>query len=914
MSVSFLVVLLVLGVLVPISPAYAQITMARSLASPIEQAAASYGVPSSPCLVPSPSDLSTSREAPSSSNGTIAGNTVPLVASGNATYKSDVPNSTMLSMELVFGLRNRDSFQQCLQTISDPTSLNYGKWLNASTLAPYLPTPGQRASVLAWLQTRGFAVTDGFSPLVLNLRASASIVKATFRIKLSTYAKGEYHFFAANTDPSLPQNYVSLVSAIVGLDNFTRVAREESPCSSPYCPQGIQAGYSVSSLLSAGYTGSGQKVAVVDLPGDPDPQTAIDTFDAQYGLPATSLSVIYPDGMPTSYDPGWASETALDIEAVHSVATGASIVLAYGASVSDDPMNLVDYVASNGLASVISNSWFYTCTSYCSDTQLPPTEVSSYDARLMVDVAQGVTILFASGDQGATPDGTHLGTEFPASDPNVLAVGATNLMLAGCGATTCTGYSSETGASISGGGYSGYFSEPAWQMSTIGSTASECTTGHLNPTCRAVPDVSMLGYTPGFWVYSTRSDECGVGPTPVAGWFSCTGTSLSTQLWGGFLAIAVQLNGGVGFGNIDPLVYMIASSGRYGSDFHDITSGSNGYSAAPGWDPVTGWGSPVGANLALDLAQYLSFALSNSGGITTNQGSSGSNEISVTLQSGLTKPVTLTCASGLPVRSSCSFNPQSATPDYTSTLVISTEPSTPTGTFTMTITGTGGFTTNSTSFNLVVNQQQQSCTQTSIPSTYNCPLSFVQGWNLFSLPVVPTANTTFPNTVDGIFGSNPQFGFMSNVTVVFAYTNGVWQSCTVRKQGSGANTKFTCVGTLKSLVDGKGYWVYTKSAFTLNNANDAFPTWGGLVGSVIPSLTSPPSYQLTAGWNLLGYKPQPDPTASESVASYLSSIGGSYDSVWVYSNGSWVRATGATSLTPGEAMWILMAAPATLRP
>ena len=66
-------------------------------------------------------------------------------------------------------------------------------------------------------------------------------------------------------------------------------------------------------------------------------------------------------------------------------------------------------------------------------------------------------MLFASGDGGARPDGTVWGTEFPASDPNVLAVGGTNLALSGCDYLTCSGYASETGASIGGGGYSGYF-------------------------------------------------------------------------------------------------------------------------------------------------------------------------------------------------------------------------------------------------------------------------------------------------------------------------------------------------------------------------------------------------------------------------------------------------------------------------
>ena len=410
--------------------------------------------------------------------------------------------------------------------------------------------------------------------------------------RLGVYSYRNVTFFAPASDPQIPSNFAPLVNGITGLDNYTRIKATESPCNGPYCPQGIQVGYSIAPLLQASETGSGQKVAVVDAPGDPNSQTAINTFDTQYGLPATNLDIIYPDGTPSSWDSGWAVEATLDIEAVHSVATGASIVLAYGSSPNDDPMNSVDYIVRNGLASVISNSWTYSCGfSSCSDIQLPPSLVSSVDSRLAIDVATGVTVLFASGDEGAKPDGTVLGTEFPSSDPNVLAVGATNLALTGCNTTTCAGYGSESGAAISGGGYSGNFSEPSWQMSAIGSTASKCTTGHVYSTCRGVPDVSMFGYIPYFWVYST-----------VRGWLEVAGTSLSTPLWAGFLGIALQVTGSKQFGNIGPVVYQLGISSSYSTLFHDVTTGSNGYSAGIGWDPVTGWGSPIANTLASALS------------------------------------------------------------------------------------------------------------------------------------------------------------------------------------------------------------------------------------------------------------------------------------------------------------------------
>ena len=507
-----------------------------------------------------------------------------------------MPDSASLRLELVFKLRNEAAFEQCLASLSNPTSPNYRHFLNPNTLEPYVPTPGQKESVANFLKKQGFTVTNGPSPIVLELTGTVGTITRTFGTRLSLYLQGSNSFFSTDSDPRMPQSLGTLVTAITGLDNFTVIRPAEFPCGSsgwPDCPKGVQVGYGLSNLYSLGHDGTGQTVAVVDMPGDPNIQTAMNRYNGNYSyaLPNTVLSIVYPEGPPSTYDPAWAAESAMDVEAVHSAAPGAKIVLLYNSNTDPDLMNAVDYVASQNLAQIVSNSWSYACTSGpCSDTQLTPGLVSSVDDRLAIDSAMGLTILFASGDQGAKPDGSNLGTEFPASDPNVLAVGATDLTLVGCGPITCSAYGSEAGASISGGGYSGNFTEPSWQISAIGTQPG-----------RAVPDVSMLGNSPDFWVYSTLANACSGGSG--GGWFGCAGTSLSTPLWGGFLAVVLQIRGGGYLGNVAPLLYQLAHSSSYSFDFHDVTTGSNGmYSAGIGWDPVTGLGTPIADQLALDLS------------------------------------------------------------------------------------------------------------------------------------------------------------------------------------------------------------------------------------------------------------------------------------------------------------------------
>jgi subtilase family serine protease len=94
--------------------------------------------------------------------------------------------------------------------------------------------------------------------------------------------------------------------------------------------------------------------------------------------------------------------------------------------------------------------------------------------------------------------------------------------------------------------------------------------------------------------------------------WSADGTSAGAPFWAGLVALADQY-AGHDLGSVNPAIYRIAQSGNYHVAFHDITSGENtfvaagkpleGYQAGPGWDPVTGWGTPVASVLVPLLAR-----------------------------------------------------------------------------------------------------------------------------------------------------------------------------------------------------------------------------------------------------------------------------------------------------------------------
>jgi subtilase family serine protease len=210
-----------------------------------------------------------------------------------------------------------------------------------------------------------------------------------------------------------------------------------------------------------------------------------------------------------------------------------------------------------------------------------PAQAARIHAALQQAAGHRVTVVASSGDTGVISDnGPPVQVSLPASDPLVLGAGGTAL-----GASTFTGaYHGEMAwnadAAASGGGYSSLFPRPAYQVGVprIG-------------RMRGVPDVAADADS------STAMALMFTGGVPLP----AQGTSAATPLWAAVIALADQ-DAGHHLGFVNPAIYAIARSPAYHRAFHDVTTGDNsvfwparlftGYTAGPGWDPVTGWGSP----------------------------------------------------------------------------------------------------------------------------------------------------------------------------------------------------------------------------------------------------------------------------------------------------------------------------------
>ena len=382
-----------------------------------------------------------------------------------------------------------------------------------------------------------------------------------------------------------------------------------------YGARALQSAYGADSLISAGYGGRGETIAIIDAYGDPTIYQDLATFDREFGLPVAYLTVI-PFG---PYEPslgiasGWDSETALDVEAAHAMAPYAHINLVIGANASNALFEAIKLVVTHRLGNVVSMSWGTGENSF-GESGWSASGFLNYpyvEYWFQRGAEEGITFFSSSGDYGAFDGTTEVTAPYPADSPFVTAVGGTTLFLTphievSDYFNSTAAYQGEEAWSVSpqyvgpqgvssGGGYSAIFPQPYYQA---GVAPSEM---------RSAPDVAADAnpYT-GFIVVIGGAD------------FVIGGTSLSSPLWAGMAADMDQFVGR-SLGNLNPYLYTIyGNKAEYNNDFHQVTYGFNGaYQAGPGYNLVTGMGSPNLPNLAADIraqAQGLTIKVSTSAG------------------------------------------------------------------------------------------------------------------------------------------------------------------------------------------------------------------------------------------------------------------------------------------------------------
>lgn len=511
----------------------------------------------------------------------------------NSPVIGPLPDTTLMHVRLSFKL-NQSQLNQL-----NAKKVHAGQSTDASKLANSLgvnDTTYQKIKAFLGVQDVSLSLSKLHTDLKVD--GKASTFARLFQTHFVIHQLNGRRFYAPATPPKLPKFIADTLVAVSGLDSYSLPlqGRQFSQahafdasstnnhaainCNAPrqeLFPIDVARAYGYGSFLQHGVLGQHMTINLVETDGIDAPDIRNYFQCVKF---AGKLSLVNVDGAPTQI----AGESLLDIEMIAGLAPDVNIVdyQTNGGSfvnVQDELQQIIDDNANNtGSGSIVSVSLGGP------ENYLSLNDVRAIDQRMQVLTSvEHMTVLVASGDCAAFIDHVYgsLSVSFPASDPNVVAVGGTELAVNGKG-NRAQEISWSDGSDRSkchnqwgsGGGNSNFFPRPSWQTGP----------GVDNPASRGfrqVPDVAAVAdnlatYMGGQW-----------GPTG--------GTSAATPIWAAGLALVnealIQQTGLFFYGPDTP--YQVASSNSGTRPFYDVTQGDNlFFPATPGWDYPTGLGTP----------------------------------------------------------------------------------------------------------------------------------------------------------------------------------------------------------------------------------------------------------------------------------------------------------------------------------
>jgi hypothetical protein len=483
---------------------------------------------------------------------------------------STAEHSAGLTFEVALRMRNFDELQ---------ARIARGEQISPSEMAArYYPLQGDHDRVVLWMQGQGLEVTrTDANRLAVFGRGSVDAVARAFQVDFARVSATDGEYTSAVTAPSLPADVSAPVLGIHGLQPHIRrhplsmphrrAPNAQANIGSGYLPAQIASAYNANGL---NLTGTGQTIAIYALAFPVNSDLTSFWTSASVTDSVSNIETVNVAGGPgASPDSSELEEVSLDVEWASSLAPGATIRV-YGANGADPGEN--DEILQQVAADIPGNPGMHQLCICIGGNELEiERDYLIIEAQYMANLASaGVSVFSASGDDGSNPDGV-LQVTYPTSDPDVTGVGGTTLSF-----DTQGNVAAEVGWNESGGGVSAVFNRPAWQVGA----------GVPAGSMRCVPDVAATG-DPNLGAQVVVS-----GKTIIVG-----GTSWSTPIWCAFCAMINQQRASAAqapLGLLNPQIYPLNGS----SAFRDIQQGTNGtYSAAAGYDLVTGIGVPDVTNL-----------------------------------------------------------------------------------------------------------------------------------------------------------------------------------------------------------------------------------------------------------------------------------------------------------------------------
>jgi subtilase family serine protease len=550
-----------------------------------------------------------------------------------------VAKSARVDFELVLKIRDAAAAQSLVRAVSSPGSASYRHYITAAKWeARFSPTAGQVSSARQWLASEGFKVgAVSKDRITISASGTAAQVENAFGTGLESYRLDGRTVRLATSELSVPASVAGSVAGAMGINqnvatpaDITQSAASATasasagtnpfppapaafitapPCGSYYAAKSTTVsppfghgylttvpdevcGYKPGQFRSAynigsADTGKGVTVAIIDAYGS----SAIASDATQYfsmndpSEPFANAHFTQLDATPFDDESecaasGWATEQAIDVEAVHSMAPDANILYVGAQDCINGLFNAEQTVIDNGLANVVTNSWGDDAGDLLDDVATK----TAYDDLFMLADATGMTVQFSSGDSG--DNFVNFGfssADYPTESPFVTSVGGTSLQIGANGQQTgqlgwSTGRSFKCTANVVGGlpgcttsavntwlpvsldgesgGFTSYnYTQPFYQASVVPSSLAlrnEALDGPL--LMRVNPDISMdADPSTGFLI---GLHEIFPNGKDMYGQTRYGGTSLASPLLAGVIADTDQV-AGVPVGFINPAIYRL---------------------------------------------------------------------------------------------------------------------------------------------------------------------------------------------------------------------------------------------------------------------------------------------------------------------------------------------------------------------
>ena len=492
--------------------------------------------------------------------------------------------------------------RQSLQNLAAASELNatlphLRKYMSREQFAAnYGANPEDLAKVEAFGHQHNLTVIEtSQARRTVVLSGTVAALSAAFGVYLANYEHPDGAFRGRTGPIYIPEDLAGIVQGIFGFDNrpqarphFRKHKKAPTPAQpTTYTPLQVAQLYD----FPTGLDGTGECIGILEFGGGYT-TSDLNTYFQGLGIAAPSVTAVSVDGVTNQPAPGTDSpdtEVMLDIEVSGAVAPGATIVVYFSDFTEQGWVDAVTTAVHDTVhkPSVLSISW-----GFAEGQQIwSAAAIQAVNEAFQAAAAMGVTVCCAAGDDGSRDqvDDGLAHCDFPASSAFVLACGGTTLNSSGANITSETVWNDGPSGGATGGGISDSIDLPTWQ-------ANANVPPSVNPggrSGRGVPDVA--GNADPETGYQILAD----GQQGVVG-----GTSAVAPLWAGLIArLNQKLGTPVGF--LNPLLYAQLVTAKALNDItvgnNDITGKIGGYSASPGWDACSGYGSPIGTAIGAAL-------------------------------------------------------------------------------------------------------------------------------------------------------------------------------------------------------------------------------------------------------------------------------------------------------------------------